>query len=147
MLSIHDVARDELVETVEEARRRGMLVRPKVGGFPWLAEALYRAGVERYEFVVPSMTTVYVTARGEVLEQGTPVVTGVGRIARFDRDTLIGAIRADQEGRSTFAEFVAAAWRAGVLSWTVDLVARTCTYRSASGGDSYVESYPAIEIP
>ena len=59
----------------------------------------------------------------------------------------VAALRADQQGLSTFPEFVAAAWRAGVLSWTVDLVARTCTYRSASGRESYVESYPAVELP
>lgn len=135
------------VAIVEAARRRGMEIRPQVGGFPWLAEALRGAGVERLEFVVPSMTTVYVTPRGDVLEQGAPVVTGSALVALFDRDALIAALRADQQGLSTFPEFVTAAWRAGVLSWTVDLVARTCTYRSASGRESYVESYPAVELP
>ena len=82
-----------------------------------------------------------------LLEQGAPVVTGSAMVAPFDRDALIAALRADQQGLSTFPEFVTAAWRAGVLSWTVDLVARTCTYRSASGRESYVESYPAVELP
>lgn len=147
MLTTSEAREDDPVAIVEAALRRGRRLRPEVGGFPWLAEALRRAGVERFEFVVPSMTTVYVTARGDVVEQGTPVVDGAARVARFDREELIAALRRDQAGRSTFPEFVAAAWRAGVLSWTVDLAARTCTYRSASGGEGYVETYPAVEIP
>lgn len=147
MLTKKETHREDVVATVEAALRRGMQLRPEVGGFPWLAEALRSAGVERFEFVVPSMTTVYATACGDVVEQGTPVVAGAVLVARFERDALIAALRADQAGLTTFPEFVAAAWRAGVVSWTVDLEARTCTYRSASGRESYVESYAAIEIP
>ena len=147
MLTTRNARPDDLLAMVDAARARGMRVRPKVGGFPWLAEALRSAGIERLEFVVPSMTSVYVTSRGDVVEQGAPVVTGSAMVAPFDRDALIAALRADQQGLSTFPEFVTAAWRAGVLSWTVDLVARTCTYRSARGGESYVESYPAVELP
>lgn len=138
---------EDLVSAVTAALQYGMRVRPEVGGFPSLAEALRRAGVERLEFVVPSATTLYVTSRGTVVEQGEPLANGAALVARFDEPALIAAIRADQQGRSTFPEFVASAWRAGVVSWTVDLSARTCTYRSASGRESYVESYPAVEIP
>lgn len=146
MLTTGDVHHEDLVAAVEEACLHGMRIRPQVGGFPYLAEALRRAGIERLEFVVPSMTTVYVTDRGAVLQQGEPLATGATLVAGFDEDALVAAVRADQQGRSTFPEFVAAAWRAGVMSWTVDLAARICTYRSASGRETYAESYPAVEI-
>jgi uncharacterized protein YbcV (DUF1398 family) len=146
MLTKREAHRDDLVVTVEEARRHGMRIRPAVGGFPYLAEALRSAGVTRFDFVVPSATAVYVTAQGAVVEQGEPLVGGSSSIAGFDEQSLVAALRADQEGRASFPEFVAAAWRAGVLSWTVDLVARTCTYRSGSGEKAYVESYPAVEL-
>lgn len=137
---------DDLVADVAAARDHGMRIRPAVGGFPYLAEAFRRAGVERLDFVVPSATTVYTTGRGEVVEQGDVLVSGTSVIAPFDEQALVTALRADQEGRATFPEFVAAAWRAGVLSWTVDLVSRTCTYRSARGDRTYVESYPAVDL-
>lgn len=137
---------DDLVAHVAAARQHGMRIRPAVGGFPYLAAALRRAGIERFDYVVPSATTVYVTAGGAVLEQGEPVAGRSCVIAPFDEIALMAALRADQEGRSTFRDFVAAAWRAGVLSWTVDLAARTCTYRSARGDETYAESYPAVEI-
>ncbi|MBY0273838.1 DUF1398 family protein [Candidatus Binatia bacterium] len=141
-----DQHRDGLVADLVAAREHGMRIRPAVGGFPYLAEAFRRAGVERLDFVVPSATTVYTTDRGEVVEQGEVLVSGTSAIAPFDERALVAALRADQEGRATFPDFVAASWRAGVLSWTVDLVARTCTYRSARGDRTYVESYPAVDI-
>lgn len=146
MLASEMVHHEDPVAAVREARLHGMRIRPLVGGFPHLAEALRRAGVERLEFVVPSMTTVYVTGRGAVLEQGVPLAIGDALVPGFDENALVAALRADQEGRSAFPEFVAAAWRAGVVSWTVDLAVRTCTYRSASGRETYAESYPAVEI-
>ena len=138
---------EDLLADVTTALQHGMRVRPEVGGFPSFAEALRRAGVERLEVAVPSATTLYVTSRGAVVAQGEPLANGATLVARFDESALVAAIRADQQGRSTFPELVASAWRAGVVSWTVDLSARTCTYRSASGRESYVESYPAVDIP
>ena len=114
MLTAEKARSEDLIAVAEEARLHGMRIRPQVGGFPYLAEALRRADIERLEFVVPSMTTVYVTDRGAVLEQGEPLATGATLVAGFDEDALVAAIRADQQGRATFPEFVAAAWRAGV---------------------------------
>lgn len=136
---------NELVETIRRALAHGARSRPVVGGFPFLAEALRRAGVERIHCFLPTLATVYVTARGEAVLPGTALVHDAAVIARFDRDALVAALRADQEGKTTYPEFAAAAWRAGVLGYDVDLAARTCTYRSARG-ESYVESYRSVEI-
>jgi uncharacterized protein YbcV (DUF1398 family) len=35
------------IDNLEEAQKRAMALRPKVGGFPYLAETLRRAGVTR----------------------------------------------------------------------------------------------------
>ena len=35
------------IENLEAAQKRAMAIRPKVGGFPYLAETLRRAGVTR----------------------------------------------------------------------------------------------------
>ncbi|MFJ3639946.1 DUF1398 family protein [Streptomyces sp. NPDC090108] len=130
---------------VQDALARAAAVRPKVGGFPYLAEALRRAGVTHCVMTVPAGTMLYLTDAGAVLAQGEPLTGGMTEVAPFDREALIAALRADQAGETAFPEFVRGCWQAGVVRYDVDLDARTCTYHGA-GGDRYVESYVHVEI-
>jgi uncharacterized protein YbcV (DUF1398 family) len=133
------------IENLKSAQQRAMAGRPKVGGFPYLAETLRLAGVTRNLWSLPACQSLYLTEAGPVMMQGTPLVVGMVDVPRFDRDALIAALRADQSGESTFPEFLMAAWKAGVVSYDVDFVARNVTYHGASG-ESYVESYPAATM-
>lgn len=136
----------ELIENIQGALQYGASVRPNVGGFPYLAEFMRQAGVRRNEWHLPSLQRVYVTDRGTVVDQGEPLLTGMADVAAFDPDALVAALRADQEGRAPFEQFVAACWAAGVVRWVVDLDARTCTYYGGDG-QSYVEDYPGVSLP
>jgi uncharacterized protein YbcV (DUF1398 family) len=78
--------------------------------------------------------------------QGTPLVAGTVDVPRFDRDALIAALRRDQAGNSTFPEFLAAAWHAGVIRYEVDFAQRTVTYFGCTD-ESYLEQYPAVDLP
>lgn len=133
------------VENLQAAQNRAMAGRPKVGGFPYLAETLRRAGVIRNVWSLPSCQTLYVTSDGSVVTVGTPLVTGTSDVPTFNREALIVALRTDQAGQSTFPEFLAASWRAGVVRYDVDFPARTVTY-FGSNGEEYIEDYPAVEI-
>ncbi|HUW54311.1 MAG TPA: DUF1398 family protein [Rhodanobacter sp.] len=133
------------IENLKSAQQRAMAGRPKVGGFPYLAETLRRAGVTRNLWALPACQSLYLTEAGPVMMQETPLVVGMADVPRFDRDALIVALRADQAGESTFPEFLMAAWKAGVVSYDVDFVARNVTYYGANG-ESYVESYPAAKV-
>jgi uncharacterized protein YbcV (DUF1398 family) len=66
-------------------------------------------------------------------------------VPSFDREALISALRADQAGESTFPEFLAASWRAGVVRYDVDFTARTVAYYGCNG-EEYVEAYPSVEV-
>jgi uncharacterized protein YbcV (DUF1398 family) len=66
-------------------------------------------------------------------------------VPAFDREALIAAIRVDQAGESTFPEFLAASWGAGVVRYEVDFAARTVRYLGCNG-EQYVEAYPAVEL-
>jgi len=57
----------------------------------------------------------------------------------------VAALRTDQAGRSTFSEFLAACWRAGVVRYDVDFAARSVAYYGCRD-EVYTESYPAVEI-
>jgi uncharacterized protein YbcV (DUF1398 family) len=93
-------------ENLHAALERAMTGRPKVGGFPYLAEALRQAGVQRNLWSLPSAQSLYITVDGPVVMQGTPLLTGTADVPRFDREALIRALRTDQEGKSTFPEFL-----------------------------------------
>ena len=66
-------------------------------------------------------------------------------VARFDREALIAALRTDQAGNSTFPEVLAVSWRAGVVRYDVDFIARTISCYGCNG-EPYIEKYPAVEV-
>jgi uncharacterized protein YbcV (DUF1398 family) len=133
------------IENLQAALQRAMAIRPKVGGFPYLAEALRQAGVTRNVWHLPSCQSLYLTEYGSVVTQGTPLVTGTIDVPPFDREALILALRTDQAGNSTFPEFLAATWRAGIVRYDVDLAGRKVAYYG-SRGEEYVEEYPAVKL-
>lgn len=133
------------VENLEAAFKRAMGTRPKVGGFPHLAESLRRAGVTRNLWFLPAGESLYLTNEGPVVSQGQPLTSGMIDVPPFDREALIVALRTDQAGNSTFPEFLAASWRAGVVRYDVDFVARTVAYYGCND-EVYLEEYPAVEL-
>lgn len=133
------------IENLETAQRRAFAARPKVGGFPYLAETLRRAGVTRNSWSLPASQSIFLTTEGPVVFQGTPLVNGMNDVPSFDRDALISAIRTDQAGESTFPEFLEASWRAGVVRYEVDFIARTVAYYGCNG-EEYIEAYPSVEV-
>jgi uncharacterized protein YbcV (DUF1398 family) len=133
------------IENLQQAFAKAMAGRPRVGGFPYLAECLRRAGVTRNLWSLPSCQSLYVTELGPVVMPGTPLVSGPADVPAFDGEALITALRTDQAGESTFPEFLAATWCAGVVSYHVDFAARTVAYYGANG-EIYTEDYPAVEI-
>ena len=131
------------IDTLKEAMQRAIAGRPRVGGFPYLAEVLRRAGVTRNVWSLPSCQSLYMTQNGPVVMQGAPLVNGAVDVPAFDEQALIKALRTDQAGESTFPEFLGATWQAGVVRYEVDLEARTVAYLGCNG-EQYIEAYPAV---
>ena len=133
------------IDNLTKAMERAAAIRPKVGGFPYLAESLRQAGVTLNVWSLPACQSLFLTDRGPVVMQGTPLVSGSVDVPRFDQEALITALRIDQAGNSSFPEFLEATWRAGVVSYKVDFAARSVAYLGCNG-ETYVEAYPAVEI-
>jgi uncharacterized protein YbcV (DUF1398 family) len=133
------------IDNLQAAMERAFAARPKVGGFPYLAETLRRAGVTRNLWFLPACQSLYLTDRGAVVTQGAPLVSGTVDVPPFDREALITALRIDQAGGSTFPEFLAAAWQAGIVRYDVDFGRRVVTYYGCSG-DEYAEEYPVVAL-
>lgn len=133
------------IDNLLAAQQHAMSIRPKVGGFPYLAETLRRASVTHNTWSLPSCQAVYLTDLGPVVMQGTPLVSGAHDVPAFNQAALIAALRKDQAGQGTFPEFLESAWRAGVIRYDVDFNARTVTYFGCND-EAYVEAYPAVTI-
>jgi uncharacterized protein YbcV (DUF1398 family) len=133
------------IDNLMAAQKRAMAGRPKVGGFPYLAETLRRAGVTRNLWFLPACESLYLTSDGPVVTQGAPLATGTMDVPPFNPEALIKALRTDQAGESTFPEFLTASWRAGVVRYDVDFITRKVAYYGCNG-EEYVEAYPAVEV-
>lgn len=136
---------DSLVAKLEAAQKLAMANRPKVGGFPFLAETLRHAGVKKNTWTLPACESVYTMEGGAIVQLGTPLVVGTTQIPQFAEEALIRAIRSDQAGESTFPEFLQCAWDAGVVWYEVDFEQRTVVYGGAAG-ETYRESYPQVTL-
>jgi uncharacterized protein YbcV (DUF1398 family) len=133
------------IENLEAAQRKALAGRPKAGGFPYLAETLRRAGVTRNFWSLPACQSLYLTSEGPVAIQGNPLAMGAMDVPPFRREAVIAALRTDQAGESSFPEFLSALWRAGVVRYDADFMARTVSYYGCNGED-YVEAYPGVEV-
>jgi len=133
------------IDNLQAAQQRAVAGRPKVGGFPYLAETLKRAGVKHNLWFLPACESLYLTEDGPVVTQGAPLLSGTVDVPPFDRHALVAGLRTDQAGQSTFPEFLAACWRAGVVRYDVDFAARSVAYYGCQG-EVYTESYPAVDI-
>ena len=133
------------IDNLNAAMARAAAIRPRVGGFPYLAEVLRQSGVTRNIWSLPSCQSLFLTGEGPVVMQGSPLATGALDVPAFDQIALIQALRADQAGESTFPEFLNASWRAGVVRYQVDFESRTVAYQGCNG-EQYVEAYPAVSL-
>jgi uncharacterized protein YbcV (DUF1398 family) len=133
------------IDNLLKAQKRAIAGRPRIGGFPYLAETLRRAGVTRNIWFLPSCQSLYLTSEGPVVTQGTPLVSGTVDVPSFNPEALVKALRTDQAGESTFPEFLTASWRAGVVRYDVDFITRKVAYYGCNG-EEYVEDYPAVGV-
>jgi uncharacterized protein YbcV (DUF1398 family) len=134
-----------LITKLTEAQKYAMSIKPKVGGFPVLAQVLRQAGILMNRWYLPSCQSIYMMSEGSVVQQGPTLITGTHDVPKFNREALIIAIRTDQRGESTFPEFLQNAWNAGVVSYDADFVKRHVIYFGVNG-ESYLEEYPAVSL-
>lgn len=136
---------NNITEKLIGAQKRAMAICPAIGGFPVLAEILRQSGIKHNRWLLPSCQSVYQIDDTSVVQQGTPLISGTQEIPSFNHDKVISAIRTDQQGLTTFPEFLQAIWNAGVTSYDVDFIARTVTYYGING-ENYIEDYPGIDV-
>lgn len=133
------------IQNLQKAMQHAESIRPKVGGFPYLAETLRQAGAIRNLWCLPSCQSIFQTDKGTVVIQATPLVSGMADVPAFDCTALIKALRSDQAGETTFPQFLESSWKAGVVKYDVDFAARTVSYHGVNG-EVYIEEYAAVTL-
>lgn len=132
-------------DRIANAYQWALANRPKVNGFPHLAEALRQAGAIRYIVTLPSCQTIYFTNEGSVVAPTEALVKGLSEVPHFNRDAFVAILRKSQAGETTFPEFLKGTWENGVIHYEADLISRKVSYYG-SDGESYTEDYPAVTI-
>lgn len=142
---LYTSAMSKLTGQLHVAQQKAMTNRPKVGGFPYLAEVLRQAGVTKNVWSLPACQSIYWINGGQVAQTHPPLVNQSTEIPDYNESSLIAAIRADQAGETTFTDFLQAIWDAGVIWYQVDFGQRLVIYGSADG-QTYTESYSEVTV-
>ena len=103
------------IENLEAAFQRAMAIRPRVGGFPYMAETFWQAGVTRNIWSLPACQSLYLTELGPVVTIGAPLSSGkvdVPPVSGFMEDDRVR----DQHSIENFYVFPKAFTRADLLN-------------------------------
>ncbi len=130
---------------IKKAYKWAVANRPKVNGYPYLAEALRQASVTRYVYNFPSCQCIFFTAEGAVASKGEFLISELTEVSNFNKEAFLKVLRSSQQGDISFAEFLKGTWDAGVIYYEADLITRKVSYFGANG-ESYVEDYPLVEV-
>ncbi|MFK4974500.1 DUF1398 family protein [Lactococcus garvieae] len=120
-------------------------VRPKIGGFPYLAECLREEGFIKNTWYLPSGDSFYFSKEDSLVIPGKSLIEDITVYPSYSEEELIRALRTDQAGKSTFPEFLMNTWKSGVVKYEVNFIDRYVVYYGANG-EEYKEIYPAVEI-
>lgn len=134
-----------LLINLKNAMSKSEKGRPKIGGFPYLAECLRQEGFTENTWYLPSGDSFYFSKEDSLIIPGKSLIEGVASYPPFSEEELIEVLRADQAGRTTFPDFLMNIWKSGVVKYEVNFIDRYVVYYGATG-EEYKETYPAVEI-
>ena len=135
----------KLLNNLKKAISKSEKVRPKVGGFPYLAQCLREEGFIKNTWYLPSGDSFYFTPEDSLVIPGTSLIEDIATYPPYSKEKLISALRADQSGETTFPEFLMNTWKSGIVKYEVNFIERYVIYYGAAG-EEYKETYPSVEI-
>ncbi|MDR2832905.1 MAG: DUF1398 family protein [Streptococcaceae bacterium] len=134
------------IQKLQAAFQKTEQIRPKVGGFPVLAAVLKEAGAKKNIWQLPSGQSIFIMNDGNsVVIQNEPLIKGMKDVPIYNEENFLKILRADQNGETTFPEFLMNTWLSGVIRYTVDFDNHLVTYYGVNG-EEYSENYPEVEI-
>jgi uncharacterized protein YbcV (DUF1398 family) len=74
---VEELTVSKAIENLQAAQQHAMAGRPKVGGLPYLAETLRRAGVKHNHWFLPACHSLYLTQEGPIVSQSYTIIIRV----------------------------------------------------------------------
>ena len=123
----------KLQNNLQNAMSKSEKVRPKIGGFPYLAECLREEGFIKNTWYLPSGDSFYFSKEDSLVIPGKSLIEDIAVYPSYSEEKLIRALRSDQAGKSTFPEFLMNTWKSGVVKYEVNFIDRYVVYYGANG--------------
>ncbi|MGM9886945.1 MAG: DUF1398 domain-containing protein [Lactococcus sp.] len=133
------------IDLIQTAMKKAEKIRPQVGGFPYLAACLHEVGVTKNEWILPAGQSTYWTSEGVLTMLNQGLISQPTDVPSFDEAELKRILKIDQNGESSFPEFLMGCWKAGIVRYVVDFEARKVSYYGTND-EVYAESYPEINV-
>ena len=109
--------------------------------FSVVAQKLAGAGVVSYNTDLITLRKTYYGADIESVDEKLPLTNAPAIAARFDRDTVQGAVKAIQRKEIGYAEFLRRIMKAGCSSYRVFFNGRKAMYFGRDG-EFHTEAFP-----
>lgn len=109
--------------------------------FPEIVKTLAMTGVEWYYADLLKMEKTFYDAAGGTHLEKLPLQT-MPVITQFSESGIRTALKAIQQGNTTYSEFLRDIMRAGCAAYTVHIQGRKAIYLGRQG-DLYVEPFPS----
>ena len=90
----------KLLNNFKNAMAKSEKVRPKIGGFPYLAECLREEGFTKNTWYLPSGDSFYFTSEDSLVIPGKPLIGDITTYPTYSEEKLINALRSDQSGKT-----------------------------------------------
>jgi hypothetical protein len=122
-----------------------MAIRPKVGGFPYLAETLRLAGVTRKPLVSARVPELIVDRVWAGSDGWSPLGVRYRGCAGFQSRRADCGASDRRAGTARSPSFWPHCGTPGSFAYDVDFAARTVGYFGCNG-EEYIEPYPAVDL-
>lgn len=109
--------------------------------FPETVRRLVEIGVERYYADLVRLEKVFYGGPSDSCIERLPLAAAPAVAEHFDEAAIIQALRAIQQKRIDYPEFLRQIMAGGVASYTVFITGRHALY-SGRGGERYLEAFP-----
>lgn len=126
------------VQTISECMKLSFTDAP----FPAVVAKLAGAGVAAYAADLIALRKTYYDTGTETLDKAMPLVDGPAIARTFDGAAVEAAVRAIQQQKIGYAEFLRRIMRAGCARYSVFIGGRKAMYFGRDG-EFYTEPFPA----
>lgn len=110
--------------------------------FPQIVQRLVGADVRAYHADLAALRNTYYGTDGQTFDEALPLASGPAIAGAFDKDAVAAIVKAIQQGRIGYAEFLRQIMAAGCASYGVFIGGRKVIYFGRDG-DFHTEHFPS----